>query len=72
MLESIYFYNFTTPEFNVNVSQLPFWSLVVYFSWKIYSSKEIKLIDCLLLGLFGKIELEKQKIEKKLSANESE
>ena len=36
LLESIYFYNFTTPEFNVNVCQLPFWSLVVYYSWKIY------------------------------------
>ena len=29
ILEGIYFYNFTTPEFNVNVCQLPFWSLVV-------------------------------------------
>ena len=27
LLEGIYFYNFTTPEFNVNVAQLPFWSL---------------------------------------------
>ena len=33
-LVGIYFYNFTTPEFNVNVCLLPFWSLVVYFSWK--------------------------------------
>ena len=55
ILEAIYFYNFTTPEFNVNVCQLPFWSLVVYFSWKIYSSKEIKLSDCFLIGLFGAI-----------------
>ena len=53
LLVSIYFYNFTTPEFNVNVCQLPFWSLVVYFSWKIYSSKEIKFVDCFLVGLFG-------------------
>ena len=53
LLESIYFYNFTTPEFNVNVCQLPFWSLVVYYSWKIYSNKEIKFIDCLLVGLFA-------------------
>ena len=29
LLEGIYFYNFTTPEFNVNVCQLPFWSLSV-------------------------------------------
>ena len=42
LLESIYFYNFTTPEFNVNVCQLPFWSLVVYYSWKIYNAKQIK------------------------------
>ena len=53
LLESIYFYNFTTPEFNVNVCQLPFWSLVVYYSWKIYESKEIKFIDCFLVGLFA-------------------
>ena len=55
ILEAIYFYNFTTPEFNVNVCQLPFWSLVVYFSWRIYSSKEIKLLDCFLVGLFSAV-----------------
>ncbi len=55
ILEAIYFYNFTTPEFNVNVCQLPFWSLVVYYSWKIYSAKEIKLSDCFFIGLFGAI-----------------
>mgnify|MGYP001379521708 CR=1 FL=1 len=53
LLVSIYFYNFTTPEFNVNVCQLPFWSLVVYYSWKIYSSKKISFLDCVLVGLFG-------------------
>ena len=52
VLEAIFFYNFTTPEFNVNVCQLPFWSLVVYYTWKIYSTKEIKIFDCFLLGLF--------------------
>ena len=55
ILETIYFYNFTTPEFNVNVCQLPFWSLVVYYSWKIYYAKEIKLSDCFFIGLFGAI-----------------
>ena len=55
LLESIYFYNFTTPEFNVNVCQLPFWSLLVYFSWRIYNSKEIKFFDCFLVGLFAAI-----------------
>ena len=53
LLESIYFYNFSTPEFNVNVCQLPFWSLVVYYSWKIYETKEIKFLDCFLVGLFA-------------------
>ena len=53
ILESIYFYNFTTPEFNVNVCQLPFWSLFVYYSWKIFKSKEIKFIDSFLVGLFA-------------------
>jgi hypothetical protein len=53
IIEAIYFYNFTTPEFNVNVCQLPFWSLTVYFSWKIYVSKEIKFTDCFLIGLFA-------------------
>ena len=53
LLESIYFYNFTSPEFNVNICQLPFWSLVVYYSWRIYDAKEIKFTDCFLLGLFA-------------------
>ena len=53
LLESIYFYNFTTPEFNVNVCQLPFWSLVVYYSWKVYENKEIKFLDCFLIGLYA-------------------
>ena len=50
LIEGIYFYNFTTPEFNVNVCQLPFWCLTVYYSWKIYNSKKIELYDCILLG----------------------
>ena len=38
-LSGIYFYNFTTPEFNVNISQLPFWTMSVYFFWKGLNSK---------------------------------
>ena len=53
LIEAIYFYNFTTPEFNVNVCQLPFWSCTVYFSWKIYNSKKIQFSDCFLVGLFA-------------------
>ena len=53
LIEAIYFYNFTTPEFNVNICQLPFWSLTVYFSWKIYISQELKFTDCFLVGFFA-------------------
>ena len=51
LLEGIYFYNFTTPEFNVNVSQLPFWSLTVYFTWKIFNKKEPNVLDLILFGI---------------------
>ncbi|MDC1113568.1 glycosyltransferase family 39 protein [Candidatus Pelagibacter ubique] len=55
LLEGIYFYNFTTPEFNVNVCQLPFWSLCVYYSWKIFDKKVINFKHCFLLGVFAAI-----------------
>jgi len=53
LLEAIYFYNFTSPEFNVNVCQLPFWTLTVYYSWKLYSKKKVDIKDCALLGAFA-------------------
>ncbi len=53
LIETIYFYNFTSPEFNVNVCQLPFWSLTAYYSWKIFSGKNINFSDCFLVGLFA-------------------
>ena len=55
LLEGIYFYNFTTPEFNVNVCQLPFWAACVFYSWKLFNNKEIDLKDCLWLGVFASI-----------------
>ncbi len=51
ILSGIYFYNFTTPEFNVNVSQLPFWALTVYFFWKGLNFN--KKIDWVLFGIFS-------------------
>jgi len=53
LLEGIYFYNFTTPEFNVNVCQLPFWTLSVLYGWKGF--KNNKTIDWLLFGIFAAI-----------------
>ena len=53
LLEGIYFYNFTTPEFNVNVCQLPFWALCVYYSWRLFNKQKINFKDCLWLGVFA-------------------
>ena len=50
-LSGIYYYNFTTPEFNVNVSQLPFWALTVYFFCKSINSNN--RIYWILFGIFS-------------------
>jgi len=51
LLEGIYFYNFTTPEFNVNVCLMPFWALTVLYLWRCF--KDDKVTDWLLMGLFA-------------------
>jgi len=51
LLEGIYFYNFTTPEFNVNVCLIPFWSLSIFYLWKGIESN--KILDWIFLGLFS-------------------
>ncbi len=51
LLSGIYFYNFTTPEFNVNVSQLPFWALSVYFFWRGLNNN--KKTDWVFFGIFS-------------------
>ena len=51
LLEGIYFYNFTTPEFNVNVAQLPFWALTIYYTWRCI--KYDKTTDYVFLGIFA-------------------
>jgi len=51
LLEGIYFYNFTTPEFNVNVCQIPFWTLTIYYFWECF--KDNKIQNWILLGLFA-------------------
>jgi 4-amino-4-deoxy-L-arabinose transferase-like glycosyltransferase len=53
ILEGIYFYNYTTPEFNVYISQLPFWTLTVYYSYKAFLKDHFK--DWALFGFFGAI-----------------
>jgi len=51
LLEGIYFHNFTTPEFNVNICLMPFWALTVLYLWKGFQDN--KTIDWILVGLFG-------------------
>ena len=51
LLEGIYFYNFTTPEFNVNICQLPFYTLTVYYFWKGIKQKDN--LNWLLFGFFA-------------------
>ena len=51
LLSGISFYNYTTPEFNVYICELPFWALTVYFSWKAFKSNKSK--DWLLFGFFA-------------------
>ena len=51
VLSGFYFYNFTTPEFNVNIAQLPFWALTIYFFWKGINSDN--KINWILFGIFS-------------------
>ena len=51
LLEGIYFYNYTTPEFNVYVCELPFWTLTVLFCWRGFKNNQIS--DWLFFGLFA-------------------
>ncbi len=48
LLEGIYFYNYTTPEFNVYICELPFWALAVFFCWRGFEKNET--FDWLIFG----------------------
>ena len=49
LLEGIYFYNFTTPEFNVNVCMLPFWAMTGYYAYKCLKDNLTK--DYIIFGI---------------------
>jgi 4-amino-4-deoxy-L-arabinose transferase-like glycosyltransferase len=51
VLSGILFFNFTTPEFNVNISQLPFWALTVYYFWKSINTN--KKVYWILFAIFS-------------------
>lgn len=50
-IEGIVFYTFETPQFNVNICQIPLWIGTVYFFFK--SIKNNKITDWILLGSFA-------------------
>ncbi|MDD5587220.1 MAG: glycosyltransferase family 39 protein, partial [Alphaproteobacteria bacterium] len=51
LLEGAVYYNFTSPEFNPNVLQLPFWALAC---WSFHRAvKENRWFDWALLGVWG-------------------
>lgn len=52
-LEAFIFYNYTTPEFNVYISQMPFRVLSILFFWKAYETK--KVFYFILFGIFSSI-----------------
>ena len=52
-LEGIYFYNYTTPEFNVYITEIPFWALTVFYTWKSYNEDNLK--NFIILGFVSAI-----------------
>ena len=53
LLEGIYFYNFTTPEFNVNVCMMPFWAMTAYYAYKCLKDNLMK--DYIILGIVASL-----------------
>ncbi len=53
LLEGVYFYNYTTPEFNVYVCEIPFWALTVFFCYRFINKSNIK--NSFLFGFFAAI-----------------
>jgi len=51
LLEGVVYYNFTSPEFNPNVLQLPFWALIGLFFHR--AVKDDHWSDWILLGLWS-------------------
>ncbi len=49
--EGIFFYTFESPQFNVNICQIPLWIGTIYFFLK--SIKNNKIYDWIFLGIFS-------------------
>lgn len=55
LLTGVYFFSWTTPEFNHNVAQMPLWALVTLMLWR--AGARGGLASWALLGLFGGLSL---------------
>lgn len=55
MLTGVYFFSWTTPEFNHNVAQMPLWALIALFLWR--AGTHAGLLNWILLGLFAGLSL---------------
>lgn len=55
LLEGILYFSFTSPEFNPNVLELPFWALIALFGWRALSRG--RLFDWTVLGVFAGVGL---------------
>jgi 4-amino-4-deoxy-L-arabinose transferase-like glycosyltransferase len=55
LLTGVYFFSWTTPEFNHNVAQMPLWALATLFLWR--ATTRGKALDWVLLGAFAGLSL---------------
>ena len=51
LMTGIYYHNYTSPEFNVNVAELPFWSLTILCVWR--ALKSGSNLQWVLAGVFA-------------------
>jgi 4-amino-4-deoxy-L-arabinose transferase-like glycosyltransferase len=56
LLECIYYYNFTSTEFNANIALLPFWAWVTLYAWRVSKNPDL-LKNWLILAVFSALAL---------------
>jgi len=52
LLECIFYYNFTSTEFNANIALLPLWAWVTLYAWKVTKNPD-RLKNWLILSVFA-------------------
>lgn len=49
LLEAVYYYNYTSTEFNTNILLLPIWSLTILYTWQAFNDNRLR--DWIYLGI---------------------